>query len=104
MGRTTDWSRSYSFNVTSQLHPGHNVIAVIVENIDGAGGLGAPLMAEESDSTPVPGASFGRPAGVEQKWWRTGFNDKRWTSISLDEAAASAGQDQCGPDLVSDEF
>ncbi|MGO8698443.1 MAG: beta-galactosidase [Limisphaerales bacterium] len=92
VGHTTDWSRSYSFDVTSQLHPGRNVIAVIVQNLDGAGGLGAPLMAEESDSTPVAGASFGRPAGVEQKWWRSGLNDKRWTSISLGDAASSAGQ------------
>jgi hypothetical protein len=86
VGRTTDWSRSYSFDVTSRLHAGHNVIAVIVQNNEGAGGLGAPLLANESDSAPVALASLGRPAGEEEQWWKPALNDRRWESVSVGES------------------
>ena len=40
IGKTTDWSHAYSFEVTKSLHPGHNVIAVVVQNEGGGGGIG----------------------------------------------------------------
>jgi beta-galactosidase len=48
LGETTDWQRGYSFDVSSALHPGKNVLAVVVQNQAGPGGLtmGVSLSAE----------------------------------------------------------
>jgi beta-galactosidase len=40
LARTTEWSRSYSFNLAEELHAGRNVIAIVVKNDGGPGGVG----------------------------------------------------------------
>lgn len=92
IGKTTDWSRAYSFDVTTVLHPGHNVIAVIVQNIAGPGGIGQPKLSAVSGGPVVALTSFGRPAGDDKQWWKPGLNDKRWTAVAIG-AGASAPAD-----------
>ncbi len=84
VGMASDWARSYSFDVTSRLHPGRNVIAVLVHNDNGAGGLGLPSLSEEPAGTQGSlRVSFGRPAGVEHHWWRPGLDDSSWQSVGI---------------------
>jgi hypothetical protein len=86
VGKTTDWSRAYSFDVTKQLHPGHNIIAVIVKN-SGGGGLAMPALARELEGPAVPLESFGSPTGIEKQWWKPDLNDKRWKSVPITASA-----------------
>lgn len=90
VGITTDWSQAYSFDVTQQLHPGHNAIAVIVQNITGSGGMGKPQLSAVSENPAgqaVALKSFGRPTGDEKGWWSIDFNDRKWTSVPIDETS-----------------
>jgi hypothetical protein len=93
VGTTTDWSRAYSFDVTGQLHPGRNVIAVIVKNIGGNGGLGAPVLGHQTKGAAVPLESFGRPTGDEQQWWMPELADTDWQQVNLGEAPAASNND-----------
>ncbi|HUC86404.1 MAG TPA: beta-galactosidase, partial [Candidatus Acidoferrales bacterium] len=88
VGKTTDWARAYSFNVTKHLLPGANVIAVVVRNDGGGGGLGAPTLGRELEGVPAPLESFGIPAGVRQQWWKPDFNDRRWQTVTIGSNAA----------------
>jgi Beta-galactosidase jelly roll domain len=88
VGVTTDWSQSYSFDVTKELHPGRNIIAVVVQNIGGGGGIGKPELnaaLEKPAGQAVALRLFGRPTGDEKEWWAPDFNDKDWTSVPMDE-------------------
>jgi Beta-galactosidase jelly roll domain len=88
VGKTTDWSRAYSFEATKHLHAGTNVVAVIVRNDGGGGGLGAPTIARELEGATVPLKSFGYSAGVQKNWWLPDFKDKNWKTISIGDAPA----------------
>ena len=87
VGQTTDWSQPYSFNVTKHLHPGKNVVAVIVRNDGGGGGIGLPTFGRELEGSPVALDSFGNPAGVEAQWWKPEFNDRLWDPVAIGSAA-----------------
>jgi hypothetical protein len=93
VGQTTDWSRPYSFEVTRQLRAGTNVIAVIVRNNEGAGGLGMPTLGLEPPGAALALDSFGSPAGVEGRWWEPALDDSRWEKVTISSAAASSSPD-----------
>ena len=83
VGDTTDWSRAYGFDVTRHLHPGQNVIAVVVHNDDGEGGIGLPALVREPKGDATLALQFGDPAGLNRKWWAPTFNDKRWETVAI---------------------
>jgi hypothetical protein len=83
IGEAKDWSRAYSFDATRQLHPGRNVVAVIVHNVDGAGGLGQPTISQELPGATVAQFSLGHPAGIEGRWWEPALDDKLWEKLDL---------------------
>jgi len=87
IGRSADWGRPYSFDMTRQLHPGKNSIAVIVKNNTGAGGLGAPTFGNKPEGVPVELKAYGRPAGDEKQWWKPDFNDQLWEKTAIGENA-----------------
>ncbi len=89
VGRTTDWEQPYSFDVTRQFHPGKNVIAVIVRNDGGGGGLGLPSFGRELEGEPVELESFGSPAGMEKQWWTTDFDDQSWETVAVGSAGTA---------------
>jgi Glycosyl hydrolases family 35/Beta-galactosidase jelly roll domain len=93
IGHTTDWSLAYSFDVTRVLHPGRNVIAVVVQNVGGGGGIGLPALTATSDNPPVRLQSFGRPAGDEEQWWKSDLDDASWTSIAIGQTNAPSPDD-----------
>jgi hypothetical protein len=89
-GKTTDWSQAYSFDITRFLHRGHNVIAVVVQNDAGGGGLGQPALNEELDGPSVPLKAFGRPSGDEQQWWNPRLAEGDWKAMAIGNAASSS--------------
>jgi hypothetical protein len=89
VGHTTDWTLAYSFDVTKVVHPGHNIIAVVVQNVGGGGGLGLPALTAASDHPPVRLQSFGRPTGDEEQWWKPALDDSSWTSVPIGQTTAS---------------
>jgi hypothetical protein len=82
VGETTDWSRAYSFEVTPHLHAGTNVIAVIVKNEGGGGGLGMPTLSREPEGTNLP-LEFGIPAGLDEKWFAPKLDDDKWETVNI---------------------
>ena len=90
IGKTTDWSRSYSFDITKSVHPGHNLIAVVVRNVGGGGGIGLPSLSTISDDPPVPLKSYGRPAGDEKQWWTPDFNDTDWSPVTIGQTVSGS--------------
>jgi hypothetical protein len=93
VGSTTDWSRAWSFDATRELHPGHNVIAVVVQNGGAGGGLGLPALGAASNNRLVPLKSFGRPAGDEKQWWKPDLDDASWTSVAISPTGARSTGD-----------
>lgn len=62
LGETNDWDRSWSFDVTGRLQAGPNVIAIVIRNDAGQGGL-------------ARGVAFGGPApDVKRLWKRSVFH------------------------------
>ncbi|HEV2436027.1 MAG TPA: beta-galactosidase [Verrucomicrobiae bacterium] len=92
IGKTTDWSRPYSFDVTERLHPGRNIIAVVVRNDGGAGGLGLPALETASEGAAISLAAVGRPKGDEHQWWSPKLRDSTWKTANL------GGADAVSPD------
>ncbi|HEY1787957.1 MAG TPA: beta-galactosidase [Verrucomicrobiae bacterium] len=90
LGHTTDWQRRYSFDVTKALHPGRNVIAVVVQNVGGNGGIGLAALGAASNNQALSLKSFGRPAGDEKQWWKPDLNDSSWTSIAIGNSSNPA--------------
>jgi alpha-L-fucosidase 2 len=55
VGRTSDWSKPHSFNISEHLKTGKNVIAVIVGNVGGPGGMTPSVTIEASAGSGVGG-------------------------------------------------
>jgi beta-galactosidase len=53
-GESHDWQASPSFDVQKLLHPGENVIAVVVQNKDGSGGLNKGVNLELTNPPTAP--------------------------------------------------
>jgi hypothetical protein len=93
IGETTDWSRPHAFEVTRQLHAGANVVAVIVQNETGDGGLGAPMLSREPEGTNLPLTQIGELAGIEQQWWNPSLDEAKWTTTSIGSDSQPAEHD-----------
>jgi hypothetical protein len=89
IGKTTDWSKEYTFETTGELQPGVNVIAVIVHNVDGPGGISAANLGPEPETRRVRLEALGKPAGVEEEWWKPSFRDKQWDTVPLGASSAA---------------
>ena len=53
VGRTRQYNRAYTFNVIDQLHPGRNVIALVVGNNGGPGGMTPSVVLGQVKTTGV---------------------------------------------------
>lgn len=87
VGEANDWSKAHVFDVTTKMHVGRNVIAVVVWNEGGGGGLGQPSLVR---GARIPAdLAYGRPAGIEQQWWKADLDEKEWETIRIDGEIAS---------------
>jgi hypothetical protein len=87
-GEGHDWSQPVHVDLTRFLHAGRNVIAVIVHNRDGSGGLcrgatlgpaGKPVEAQWSFSQDGEGAL--------NHWFEPSLDDSRWPTVKLADPA-----------------
>lgn len=83
IGKTTDPNRQYTFETTGQLQPGLNVIAVIVHNIKGVGGISSVILGPQPETRTVRMDAFGRPTGVEEQWWKPSLRDRDWSPVPI---------------------
>jgi hypothetical protein len=83
IGKTTDADRQYTFETTGQLQPGLNVIAVIVHNIKGPGGISSVILGPQPETRTVRLDAFGRPTGLEEQWWKPSFRDRDWSPVPV---------------------
>jgi hypothetical protein len=89
VGETSDWSRPYSFDVTQELRPGTNLIAVVVWNNQGVGGLGRPSLRQVPARISVRVESWGSPRGLEEDWWDPALDDRRWETVAIGTSPGS---------------
>jgi len=92
-GKTTDWSQAYSFDITRFLRPGHNVIAIAVQNQAAEGGISKPVLVEESGGADVPVQSFGRSEGNEHQWWAPELVTAGWKQVAIGETTTTPQDD-----------
>ncbi|MGH8022847.1 MAG: beta-galactosidase [Limisphaerales bacterium] len=90
VGKAADWSRPYSFDVTKELRAGKNVIAVIVHNDSGEGGIGLVTLADAPKSRTALFRQIGDAAGFDQQWWRADWDDTGWKTVPMGAASKRA--------------
>jgi hypothetical protein len=91
LGQGDNWARSYQFDAGKLLHVGKNVIAVLIVNVSGQGGLGTVELI--NSSMHYGGGRFAysdSPAGVKGKWWAADLDDSQWKSQMLPESPSDA--------------
>ena len=91
-GHDESWRRAVAFDVTKALQPGDNVVAAVVANRDGPGGLIAKLVVETGDTQQVfttePG--WRQTAKAADGWQQPKFDDAAWSKL-VDAGKYGAG-------------
>ncbi|MDP9176000.1 MAG: beta-galactosidase [Planctomycetota bacterium] len=88
VGQGDSATRSYDFDAAKLLHAGNNVIAVVVQNDHGLGGLGIVelVSSAKADTASAPKWEYSdQPAGVAGQWWKPALDDSSWKSNPLPE-------------------
>lgn len=90
IGESHDWEPAQRFDVGGALKPGKNLIAVVVVNHDGVGGLARGTSIESTGpSIAMNWEISDQPAGVAGKWWENSVDDSSWTATKIDESAVT---------------
>ncbi len=102
VGQSSDWSEPFEKDVTPYLKVGRNVIAVIVTNKDGVGGLTKPARLYAQPITHLALAWELAPAldGVAAQWYSPANVPSGWTNVPLDVTnplAVKQGDMPAGP-------
>ncbi len=88
LGYTNNWSKTWKFNARNLFHVGNNTIAVLVQNVDGVGGLGGVKLMSAT-ATPNLAKRVGslefapHPSGIALGWHKSEFDDSTWTQRML---------------------
>jgi hypothetical protein len=85
-GQAVEESHPQTFDATSALKPGGNVVAVVISTVRRPGGIGhgAQLVSSMPIPTvPVQWQVSGQTAGTAGQWWQTALNDSSWPSVSI---------------------
>jgi hypothetical protein len=93
IGQGDSWDRSYEFDASKVLQAGRNVIAIVVQNESGGGGLGTvELVATGApDRRPSSQLTYSdEPAGVVGQWWKPDLDETDWKTQMLPEPASDA--------------
>jgi len=83
------WEESYTFDASQAVHVGRNVIAVVVKNHSGPGGLGGVQWTSSQD-TRVRLEVSDALAGVVGQWSRADLAESGWSRQALPERPADA--------------
>ncbi len=92
VGESHDWSEPQTFDLSAALKPGKNVIAIVVHNDGGPGGLSRGVELEPIDEASPISATWeisDQPQGVAEKWWSPKLNDGGWKMVSLSSDAVA---------------
>ena len=88
VGTSTDWSTVFRADVSKQLKPGRNVIAIVVRNEQGAGGLSRgvslkPIRADTREKDKIIWTFAPGTAGMLAGWSKADVDDSSWEKIAL---------------------
>jgi hypothetical protein len=92
VGESHDWSEPQTFDVSSALKSGKNVIAIVVHNGNGPGGLSRGVELEPKGEASPINATWeisDQPQGVAEKWWSPKLNDGGWKLVDLSADAVA---------------
>ena len=86
VGETADWKASLRVDVARQLKPGVNIIAAVVSNQVGPGGLtrGVRLMGGSLEGVALKLELARQLDGIAQNWWQGDAAGSGWSNIELD--------------------
>jgi hypothetical protein len=90
VGETHDWSRAFRFDVTKLIRPEKNVIAIVVRNASGPGGLsqGVALEPQSGAGEPVALSEIAtETTGSSDRWSRAVIDDSQWETLKLNGAS-----------------
>jgi hypothetical protein len=91
VGQSYDWSVPQRFDIAQSLHAGKNLIAVMVRNRDGTGGLARGAWLDSTGpALPVRWEVSDQSAGVASKWWNADLDDSAWQTEKIDGQSSSA--------------
>lgn len=98
IAETRDWSRPYEIDVRDALGPGKNVIAVVVKNTDGPGGLARGVRLTTETTPQWKRKAFnGLCMVIVQSTKQAGTIQLAATSPGLEPATATIEAEQCTP-------
>jgi hypothetical protein len=88
VGTSTSWSEVFHAQVTKQLKVGRNVIAVVVHNDQGGGGLSRgvslqPIRQETGEKDKVAWTFSPGTAGMLAGWAKADVDDSGWENIAI---------------------
>ncbi len=94
LGTTNSWAHAWTFNAAHLLHVGNNSLAVLVQNVGGAGGLGGVKLVSAHATAPLSTLSgsiqfAAHPTGLELGWHKPGFDDSNWPQHPLTNTPAA---------------
>jgi hypothetical protein len=93
IGETHSFATRHAFGVTTLLKPGTNVLAVVVDNEGGPGGLsqGVFLQPPAQEGKPVALTEIAiESTGTGERWWEPAFDDSSWETARVGAAQTLA--------------
>ena len=83
VGHTDSWKKTYEFDVTRRVKKGSNVVAVVVKNNGGQGGLGEVSFTHGTQAGANTPLKFGSPQGLDEKWWASDVDESGWQAYTV---------------------
>ncbi len=99
VAKSTDWSEPMRCDVTAKLKPGKNVIAVIVQNDQGVGGIARGVSLQPSGdakakSSPALWQFAPGTAGMLANWSKEDVDDSQWETVQINGMPGKAKRRQ----------
>ena len=86
-GESTEWDKPVKLDLSKQLHAGKNLIAVIVHNDSGSGGLGLGVTLQATPAAGEDPSALQYEIGAQctgdaSNWFAADFDDSSWASAA----------------------
>jgi hypothetical protein len=97
IAHTTDWEQEHAVGVNGKLHAGTNVIAVVVNNTGGTGGLSdgvslEPIVPRGNLLTDVQVCTV--LVSARKQWWSESLDESAWQKSDIHHSPATAPDGQ----------